>query len=287
MTCAIAAVLVIAFVAYVFIDKAHVRNEMNLYLKEKLDVHSTVQSIEARHPWFSGRGEWSIEVRFYDEPDAIYFYSYNDGDIEFSKLEGSPPDNKSYRYLFDFQQSVNEMDTPLPVAYSYFANAQEALILGIGDQAMGTYALQAYVTNDGGKTWDLRTENDAGFISVSTAAKYLFLSLDAGFIQDPAQGGDYSRLLQTRNGGRTFEEVHVVDDTPVSPENGLTPLSKNKVYDYYELPTSENGILTLIVSQGSDGDVGGGKTVLEYQSSDMGETWSFIREYEGQGEGTK
>jgi hypothetical protein len=47
----------------------------------------------------------------------------------------------------------------------------------------------------------------------------------------------------------------------------------------------ENGILTVIVSQGADGDFNGGKTVLEYQSSDIGATWELVREYERQSEG--
>lgn len=56
-------------------------------------------------------------------------------------------------------------------------------------------------------------------------------------------------------------------------------LRKNEVYDYYELPSFENGIITVIVSQGSDGNYEGGRTVLEYQSKDMGDSWELASEY--------
>jgi hypothetical protein len=280
IVCAVIAAVAIAFTAYIAIGKFRIWNEMTLYLKDKVDVHSMVRGIETQHPWFSGHGTWVVEVSFYAEPDVTYFYEYKDEEMKFTKVEGVPPNNESYRYLFDFQESVKEMDTPLPAAYTYFANEKEALILGIGDQAMGTYALQAYATNDGGETWVLQTENEAGFIAVNIVSEYLFLSLDVGFIKSPAQGEDYSRLLMTGNGGKTFDELHIVDDALISPANGLAALQKDAVYDYYELPTFENGILKVVVSQGADGDYNGGKTVLEYQSSDMGANWEFVREYE-------
>jgi hypothetical protein len=254
------------------------RAVMKLYGVPVGKTTEVVQSIETRHPWFSGHGNWAIEVKFYDEPDVTYFYGVENEKIVFSKAEGDAPDNKPYKYLFDFQENAEKMDTPLPAAYSYFADEKNAIIIGIGDQAMGTYALQVYGTSDGGKTWSLRTENESGFIAVNIAAEYLFLSLDVGFIQNPGKGGDYSRLLMTTNGGKTFDEIHMVYDALISPANGVVSIHKNEVYDYIELPTFENGGLTVAVSQGADGDFNGGKTALEYQSLDMGETWKFVGE---------
>jgi len=212
-------------------------------------------------------------------PDFPYVGITYEGQSKYYKISRDIADIIK-RQFYELQgTSIGKIDTPLPVAYAYIANEKTVIMLGIGDYAMGTYALQVYRTDDGGRSWSLQTENEAGFIQVNYAAEYLFLSLDVGFIHNPARGGDYARLLITRDGGKTFYVLSFVDENNISPDNGATSLPKNVVYDYYELPSFENGVLTVIVSQGSDGDFNGGKTVLEYRSADMGATWEFVNEY--------
>ena len=41
---------------------------------------------------------------------------------------------------------------------------------------------------------------------------------------------------------------------------------------------NDDGLLTLIVTQGISGDYNGGDTVAKYQSSDNGSTWKYIGE---------
>ena len=178
-------------------------------------------------------------------------------------------------------ETIKNVETPLPAVYAFFENENKGIVLCVGDQAMGTYALQAYKTEDGGASWSLQTnENGENFISVRIAAEYLFVSLETGFIFDPSTGDRDARLRMTTNGGITFHDLDFVDDTITDFNNGTISLPKDEVYDYYELPTYEKGVITVNVSQGSDGDIHGGRTVLEYRSKDNGMTWEFVKEFE-------
>ena len=175
--------------------------------------------------------------------------------------------------------NATEMETPLPVVYSYFSDTNEGIAIGVGDQAMETYALQVYNTADGGKTWELKTGVEGTFISVNIDAKYLFINSEIGFIFNPSRNEICADLLMTTDGGKTFEVIKFVDNEFININEGLQ-ISKDEVYDFYELPIYEYGVLTVIVSQGVDGDFNSGKTVLEYISTDMGNTWEFVKEYE-------
>ena len=42
----------------------------------------------------------------------------------------------------------------------------------------------------------------------------------------------------------------------------------------------ENGILTVYLTQGSNGVYNSGKTAAKYQSTDKGETWKYIGQLE-------
>ncbi len=84
-----------------------------------------------------------------------------------------------------------------------------------------------------------------------------FIDKNLGFITRPSVG-THCELYITKDGGRNFKKIEI----PV----------ENEVYDYYELPTFNNGILYVEIGQGSDGDYNGGDTVT-YYSKDDGDTW--------------
>ena len=75
----------------------------------------------------------------------------------------------------------------------------------------------------------------------------------------PHTSGNYSKLYITKNGGSTFE---------------LLEIEQNNVYDYYNIPTYKNGILTLEIGQGNDGDYNGGDSKT-YISTNKGSTWEL------------
>lgn len=175
--------------------------------------------------------------------------------------------------------NADAMKAPLPIVYSYFENLDEGIAVCMGDQAMGTYALQIYHTKDRGKNWTLATQNHNDFIAVTTTATFLFINNQVGFICNPSRSDNDSRLMMTTNGGKTFEYITFVDDSVVETFENGNQLKKNEIYDFYNLPTYTDGVLSVIVSQGADGDYMGGKTSLEYKSYNMGEYWEYVREF--------
>ena len=48
----------------------------------------------------------------------------------------------------------------------------------------------------------------------------------------------------------------------------------------FKLVGQEKGVITIYLTQGSDGTYNDGKTAAKYQSSDKGETWSYISQLE-------
>ena len=52
-------------------------------------------------------------------------------------------------------------------------------------------------------------------------------------------------------------------------------LVDSDIYDYYNLPTEEDGKLTLEISQGSDGDYNGNDSKY-FVSEDNGNTWNVV-----------
>lgn len=181
----------------------------------------------------------------------------------------------AFLWFYNNQKDDKEIvETPLPVVYSYYEDSKNGIMIGEGEAAMGTYACQIYITSDGGKSWTMQTDNSDGFFAVSYDAKFLFINLNDGFIYNPSRSQADSKLLITHDGGKTFIAADFVGDEMIEPFSGSeSSFSMNVIYDYYNLPVYEDGILSVIVGQGSDGDWYGGKTFLRYQSFDKGNTW--------------
>ena len=70
--------------------------------------------------------------------------------------------------------------------------------------------------------------------------------------------GEKSSLYITKDGGHNFNELII---------------EKSDIYDYYNLPTVEDGKICIKVSQGSDGDYNQ-NDYKTYFSNDNGESWS-------------
>ena len=86
----------------------------------------------------------------------------------------------------------------------------------------------------------------------------LFVNENIAFITMPYASGDDSDIYYSEDGGISFTKV---------------TLSNEQIYDYYYLPTIEDGKLYLEVDQGNDGDYNGGDS-KKYCSEDNGKTWT-------------
>lgn len=76
-----------ATLSYLKEDRGYKQNEIN-----RVDVdHSFLSLLLSYQPW-------SIKVVFKDEPDAIYYYHYEDGVMSQGGLSGSTPD-ELYHHL--------------------------------------------------------------------------------------------------------------------------------------------------------------------------------------------
>lgn len=143
--------------------------------------------------------------------------------------------------------------------------------LEVTGAAAGSRAYSLNITSDGGVTW--KTINKDPFSgSIGTAAGIAFLNDKLGFLCLSHGGGSNGQLYRTDDGGASFKKV----DFPILN----VTLSNGKTYNPFDLPGmpfEKDGVLSILVGQGADGDYNGGCKAL-YQSQDQGKTWSFIKE---------
>jgi hypothetical protein len=131
------------------------------------------------------------------------------------------------------------------------------------------YSLEG--TNDGGATWDII--NGDPFMGRSGGASGVtFINEELGFIALSRSGGSYGDLYRTKDGGLSFEEIDI-------PKIEATLNNGSIIYpfDFSGMPYEENGVLNVLVGQGSDGDHNGNSSAL-YQSKDQGITWEYVKE---------
>ena len=90
------------------------RHEATLtYLKEHIGYdQNEIKSVEVEHTLMSlilSYDPWIIIVVFEDEPNAIYYYHYEDGVISQSGLSGSTPD-ELYLHIEDAPPDIKKSD---------------------------------------------------------------------------------------------------------------------------------------------------------------------------------
>lgn len=133
-----------------------------------------------------------------------------------------------------------------------------------------------YVTDDGGITWDVIGTGPA--TNIIKGVKFIDEKIGF-FCYDYVDGMD-SNLYITKDGGKTFSkmvfEAKELDSTPTNEK-----LTWNEVYKEAMVPIyDKDGVITVYLTQGSDGAYNGGKTAAKYQSSDKGDTWKYIGQYD-------
>ena len=139
-----------------------------------------------------------------------------------------------------------------------FVNSNVGYMLKFEDVAMGIAFGKISKTIDGGKTWQdvyWGIGNEDKIFRRNSQIK--FIDENIGFLTMPMTGGESSEIYITKDGGNNFTKLEII---------------QNDIYDYYNLPTFENGKLSIKITQGSDGDYNGGD-YKEYYSINKGNDW--------------
>ncbi len=144
-----------------------------------------------------------------------------------------------------------------------FLNKDIGFVLQFEDYALGGVTFgHIDKTTDGGQTWTT-INNEIGSLNEGTfrrGSQLLFVNENIAFVTMPYASGDDSELYYSEDGGINFTKVNLSDE---------------QIYDYYYLPTIEDGKIYLEVGQGNDGDYNGG-SFKKYCSEDNGKTWNEI-----------
>lgn len=143
-----------------------------------------------------------------------------------------------------------------------FVNEQFGYVILTGDRTMSQEYSIAYVTYDGGTTW--QATNDTG--NTRLLADGGFVDETTGFMSYGIINPESPDLYVTQDGGDTWTKA-----TINIPEK-YTP-----IFVQAELPETVDDHLIMLINQGPSGDYQGGKVKGEFISMDQGLTWEFVR----------
>ena len=176
---------------------------------------------------------------------------------------------------------------PVDVDYyvDFFDENKGVIVCGYARTDNEKESYRIYQTANGGETWTTVGSGPANYILKGV----MYVDENVGFFcYNYAEGMD-GNLYMTKDGGKTFSKVTLpeqeLDSTAKSSMASSTvaddELKWNDVYKEALVPTvDDKGIITVYLTQGSDGTYNDGKTAAKYQSSDKGDTWVFVRQLE-------
>jgi hypothetical protein len=153
----------------------------------------------------------------------------------------------------------------------FFLSKKIGYKLNVADKALGSTFYSLSKTTDGGNTWTV-INNDPYSGTVGGASGIVFLDDKLGFLGAVNPSGNEGTLYRTDDGGISFKRVNYKTQE-VRLDNGQSI----KPFDTPSMPFELDGVLSMLVGQGSDGDYNGNSSEL-YQSKDKGKTWNFVKE---------
>lgn len=173
-------------------------------------------------------------------------------------------DSKRYLvYSNDMGNNWNtvEIENESSIQNIHFVNSNVGFMLKFEDVAMGIAFGKISKTTDGGNKWNdifFGVGNENKIFKRSSQIK--FINENIGFLTMPSVG-ESSDLYITKDGGNSFNKLEIME---------------NNIYDFYNLPIIEDGVLSIKITQGSDGDYNGGDYKV-YYSKDNCDNWSLER----------
>lgn len=154
-----------------------------------------------------------------------------------------------------------EIENQSSIQSIQFINSKIGFMLKFEDVAMGIAFGEISKTVDGGENWNdiyFGVGNEDKIFKTSSQIK--FINENIGFLTMPVTGEESSEIYITKDGGINFSKLDILE---------------SDIYDYYNLPTIENDILYIKITQGSDGDYNGGDYKM-YSSNDNGIEWKLV-----------
>lgn len=192
--------------------------------------------------------------------------NYNDFNYQISEEKTIfyyTKDSKRYLvYSDDMGNNWNtiEIENESSIQNIHFVNSNVGFMLKFEGVAMGTAFGKISKTIDSGENWNdifFGIGNEDKIFKTSSQIK--FINENIGFLTMPSTGGESSELYITKDGGTSFNKLEI---------------SESDIYDYYNLPVIEDGVLSIKITQGSDGDYNGGDYKV-YYSKDNCNNWSL------------
>ena len=227
------------------------------------DFTKTIEKLE-----INNNGEYEEDTYQISKHKTIFYYE-KEVEIETNSSQQTPGYKEEQYLVYTNDMGKNWATIQIPtntILYLYFYDENNGHIVYQKNAAMQDVEISIETSADGGNTWSKAGNGPDGYIKVNSEIK--FFNNELGFINKPSAGKEKADLYITRNGGKTYEKVILLEG------NLEEDLNWSDVYDYYNIPTFENEILSVTVSQGADGDYNGGDTVT-YISKDLGNTWEI------------
>lgn len=179
------------------------------------------------------------------------------GDASLSKINTNPD------YFKELQQENNEEP--------FFLSKKVGYQLNFVDKALGSTLYSLSKTINGGETWEV-INKDPFMGVVGSVSGMTFLNDKLGFIGALNPSSTAGELYRTDDGGVSFNKVlYVPHEVKLDSGQSISP------FDSPDMPYEKDGVLIMLVGQGSDGDYNGNSRA-QYQSKDNGETWEYVKE---------
>ncbi|MDO5382623.1 MAG: exo-alpha-sialidase [Eubacteriales bacterium] len=168
----------------------------------------------------------------------------------------------------------------------FFDEKNGVVVCGYGKTDNENESSRIYSTSDGGNSWTTVGNGPANYILKGV----VYIDQNVGFFcYDYVQGMD-SNLYITKDGGKTFSKVNLpeqeLDSTAKAQISssgtiGIDQLKWSDVYKEALVPVvDDKGVISIYLTQGKNGTYNEGKTAAKYQSTDKGNTWTYLSQLE-------
>ncbi len=205
-------------------------------------------------------------------------YKLNDGMYQITKEFTLLADTNHVYYSNTHDGTFEQLKLPVeePILHLKFITPDTGYIFTMSGNALGgVIGIRILKTTDSGKTFQTIEHN---LETIHQSSEYNIINENIIFITDTKNGGNNGILYRSEDGGKTFKEVQL----PLGTLNETLLHTKPtesflEIYDTPMLPIIKDSKLYLMVGQGADGDYGNLKAL--YTSDDLGNTFTFVREF--------